>query len=371
MIDKNLNLRHFQDRDYFYNLLQKENNLPYSFEDIKSSINFILSHIRGDEWLKIYPVPSIVSDISLAVKVGQLTVSLDFLYEVIPLGLNLIRLQDLNKFNRIIASLNIPTHERASTMFEARVAPTYRGLGYTVDLEPPNGRGQLCDLGIKPTNLNEWIYIECKSENLDDRRILQARQEIAQSLTRIVHERAKEFLHPSYRIDIQATSNIIKKKKNDKWLNDIIVAVKNNEIEQWKESEGIRYCINLKKNQLQIPPNHIYSGVAVLPGNIPVSLYGSSSVCVFYPVGSYVVRNISKLLMDGRKKLPDNYRGIIAIKVFDTSLLKSIIPRIKNVKYRTIIAVIAIASTNAFIIKNNTHNDIPNEILKIPTLLCA
>ena len=75
-------------------------------------------------------------------------------------------MRDLKGFDRIINSLDVPSYERLSTLFEVRVAAAYKGSGYNVELEPENGKGGLCDLRITSKDLNEWLYIECKAENL-------------------------------------------------------------------------------------------------------------------------------------------------------------------------------------------------------------
>jgi hypothetical protein len=120
-IDRNLNLNKLQDRAIFDKQLEIERNLPYGPEIIQRSIDFISANPHDEEWLKIYPVPSLRGDISVSVKVGPTrSTAIDFLYEIIPLGTNLIQLQDLAGFSRIVNSLDIPSYERISTIFEVR-----------------------------------------------------------------------------------------------------------------------------------------------------------------------------------------------------------------------------------------------------------
>jgi uncharacterized membrane protein YfbV (UPF0208 family) len=52
-------------------------------EEINKSIEFLSIYLKGDEWLKIYPLPSILGNVAISVKVGKsLHQSLDFFYDV-------------------------------------------------------------------------------------------------------------------------------------------------------------------------------------------------------------------------------------------------------------------------------------------------
>jgi hypothetical protein len=108
---RNLNLNKLQDRAIFDKQLEIGRNLSYKPEIIKRSIDFISSNLHDEEWLKIYSVPSLRGDISVSIKVGPArSTALDFFYEIIPLGTNLIQLQDLPGFSRIVKSLDIPSY---------------------------------------------------------------------------------------------------------------------------------------------------------------------------------------------------------------------------------------------------------------------
>jgi hypothetical protein len=112
-IDRNLNLNKFQNRTFFDKQLENEINLPYKPKIIKRSIDFISSNLHDEDWLKIYPLPSLRGDISVSIKVGPaMGTALDFYYEIIPLGLNLIQLEDLIGFSRIVKSLDTRSYER-------------------------------------------------------------------------------------------------------------------------------------------------------------------------------------------------------------------------------------------------------------------
>jgi hypothetical protein len=126
-IDRTLDLRNNIDSLYFYEQLQNIKDLPFTFEEIKESIEIISTYLTGDEWLIIYPGVvnlgqafishgNLVTKIQIAEDGQQLLCC--FIEDIIPLGLNLLQLRSLSNFDRLIQRLNIPSHERTSTIFE-------------------------------------------------------------------------------------------------------------------------------------------------------------------------------------------------------------------------------------------------------------
>jgi hypothetical protein len=126
-IDRTLDLRNNIDSLYFYEQLQNSKDLPFTFEEIKESIETISTYLTGDEWLIIYPGVvnlgqafishgNLVTKIQIAEDGQQLLCC--FIEDIIPLGLNLLQLRSLSNFDRLIQRLNIPSHERTSTIFE-------------------------------------------------------------------------------------------------------------------------------------------------------------------------------------------------------------------------------------------------------------
>ena len=339
----------------------------------KKSIAFISANLHDEEWLKIYPVPSLWGDISVNVKVGSTSTSLDFLYEIIPLGANLIQLQDLAGFSRIVNRLDIPSYERISTIFEVRVAATYKGSGYTVDLEPQNGKGGRCDLRIMSKGLKDWLYIECKAQNPIDSEIIKRRQKFISELSNQIYSEVKMFLGAQDRIEVQLPSWNIQMNKKNNLIKNIVMANRKKEIGQWMEFYSIKYRISERKNPPEIPANHVMSGgVVPLQKDTAVPLT-ATAVHITCPLGN-VIKNALNLITDARKQLSEHSRGLIALKMLNGSaILNHIIKRSEGQleKYEKIVAIIIIDDNRLYPITNKLHNDIPDAVLRVPSFLCA
>jgi hypothetical protein len=148
-IERNLDLSLNSDKDYFCSLLANAEKIPFTVKEIKECVDFLSTHLNRGEWLKVYPIPSIWGNITVSVKVGKSShQSLDFFYDVMPLAKNLISLHHVGKFDDTLRRLDIPSHERLSTILEVQVAANYQAVGFEVELQPENGKGGLCDLRI-------------------------------------------------------------------------------------------------------------------------------------------------------------------------------------------------------------------------------
>lgn len=341
-IHRNLNLNKLQDRAVFDKQLETETNLPYAPEIIQKSIAFISANLDDEEWLKIYPVPSLRGDISVSVKVGSTSTSLDFLYEIIPLGTNLIQIHDLPGFSRIVKSLDIPSYERISTIFEVRVAATYKSSGYTVDLEPQNDKGGRCDLRIMSKGLKDWLYIECKAQNPTDSQIIKRRQNSISGLSNQIYTEVQRFLDAQHRIEVQLPSANMQLKKKNNLIENIVMAYTKEEIGQWMELDGIKYRISERKDPPEIPANHMYLGLVPLQKNTAVPLT-ETAVHITCPLRQRnVIKNALNLITDARKQLPEHSRGLIVLKMLNgRMILDHIVTRFQK-KYEKIAAIIII-----------------------------
>jgi hypothetical protein len=327
-IGRNLDLSQNSDKDYFYSLLASSEKIPFTVKEIKDCVHFLSIHLSRDEWLKVYPIPSFWGNISTAGKVGKSRYqSLDFFYDVIPLARNLISLQYHEKFDGIIKRLDIPSHERLSTILEVQVAANYQAAGFEVDLQPENGKGGLCDLRIRLKDKNEWIYVECKVPNTSDSQRIIGRQKIIDDLAQTVLKKTEPFLPLTHRIEIHLSSRF-KRQKNYEWLDSIIYSIKNNELEYWKASSGIKYCINSINSELRRPPKYMTSGVTRTTG-YSTQIFGSG-VHISYSAGNFR-QKLTQLIKDARNQLPDNQRDIIVIKSINIALIEQKIREIIKV----------------------------------------
>jgi hypothetical protein len=94
-----------------------------------------------------------------------------------------------------------------------------------------------------------------------------------------------------------------------------------------------------------------------------------TAVHVTCPLGN-VIRNALNLITDARKQLPDHFRGLIALNMFNGSLIwKRIIDRIQQKEYEKIAAIVIIDNNHLFPIKNGLHSDIADAVLNVPSSL--
>jgi hypothetical protein len=334
--------------------------------------NLLISYskLHDEGWLKIYPIPSFRGDVSASIKIGPVrNTTLDFFYEIIPLGINLVELQHLPRFSRIVQSLDTPSYERISTIFEVRIAATYKGAGFTVELEPQNGKGGRCDLRIDMSkNLKNWLYIECKTQNSDSQ-VIQSHKKLIDDLSNQIYSKVKNFLNNQHRVEVQLpTPYSMPLKKRNSLLKNIELTITKREFGQWKECYSIKYRISEIKDPPDIPVNHMYGGLVITRGNIGVSLM-EPTVHITCPLGN-VIRNALNLVTDARKQLPDHFRGLIALKIFNGHIiLNHMNKRIQQAEYDNVTAIIVIDNNYLFPIRNRLHNDISDAVLSIPSSL--
>jgi hypothetical protein len=248
------------------------------------------------------------------------------------------------------------------------VAANYQTAGFKVELQPENGKGGLCDIKIHLKDKNEWIYVECKVPNTADSQRIMGRQQVILELAETVLKKTEPFLPLTHRIEIQLPSRF-RRQKNYKWLDDITYSIKNDELESWKESFEIRYCISSIDNQLRSPNTNMVVGVVRTTG-YPTRLSGSG-VHVSYSAGNFAQKLI-RLIKDARNQLPDNQRDIIIIKSVNVASIRpKTVEMLREPGYKKIIGIIGLDQTQAFISKNSHHTDIPQDILQRTTYKCS
>lgn len=370
-IDRTLNLRNNTDRVYFYEQLEKSKDLPFTFEEIKESIEFISTRLEDDEWLIIYPRlvnlgqtsishGNLVTEIQIAsFEDGQPLYHLcNFLEDIIPLGLNLLLLRSLANFDRYIQRLNIPSHERTSTIFEIFVTANCRCSGYDVLPEPSNGKDGFCDLKIWKGK-NE-LYIECKSLNSIDSDLYQKRQSFIDALCEHVFEEASSYLRDRQRIVIQLPSNYRRKAKTDSWNYQIISSLNNDKFDEWLEIDGIKYCIYTGQFDSILPARHLAACCGMRSGWFDVQIISA--------MGNASSR-LNKIIKEAKKQLPDNRKGVIMIQTQYSDILPNIAKdKLATEYYKNIVCIIGVdASHYTTIMKNDIYSDLDCDFTKAST----
>jgi hypothetical protein len=117
----------------------------------------------------------------------------------------------------------------------------------------------------------------------------------------------------------------------------------------------------------EIPINHMYGGLLITRENIGVSLM-ESTVHITCPLGN-LMRKALNLVTDARKQLPDHFRGLIALKMFNGSIiLNHMNKRIQQAEYEKVVAIIVVDNNHLFPIRNRLHNDISDAVLTSSTI---
>jgi hypothetical protein len=151
-------------------------------------------------------------------------------------------------------------------------------------------------------------------------------------------------------------------------IENILLATTEKKIGQWKECYSIKYRISERKDPPEIPANHVYGGVLITKENIAVPLT-ETAVHITCPLGN-AIRNALNLITDARKQLPDHFRGLIALKMYNGSMiLNHMVKRIQQLEYEKIAAIIIIDNNRFFPIKNGLHSDIPDAVLNVSSSL--
>lgn len=367
-INRSLNLKNSIDKVYFYDQLQKSKDLAFPLEEIKNSIEFISNYLTDDDWLIVYP--GVVSQGQTSISHGSLITKIqiasfkggrplyhlfNFIEDIVPLGLNLLKLRSLANFERYIQRLNTPSHERTSTIFEIFVTVNCRIAGYDVEPEPSNGQGGFCDLKIWKGQ-NEF-YIECKALNSIDSELDQKRESFVNALCIHVFRKTKSHLRDRQSIIIQLPINYRRKVKSDLWINQILSSLNDEIFDEWLEFEDIRYRIHTGQFDGILPARYMMAGCGTEPGWFDVQ--------IIFAMG-FAESRLRKIIKEAKKQLPDNPKGAIMIQTQYSDILPNIAKdKLATEDYKNIACIVGVdASHNITIIKNDIYSDLDCDFLK-------
>ncbi|MGH9965353.1 MAG: hypothetical protein ACRD5E_11080 [Nitrososphaeraceae archaeon] len=259
-----------------------------------------------------------------------------FMDEIIPLGLDLLQLHNLPNFKKFVQRLNVPSHERTSAIFEAFVAARAVRSGYSVDLEPPNGKGGFCDLKVAKASIKE-VYIECKAISPHESVLKQKRQEFLQNLSNHIWEKIISYLPANRSIIIELPEDYRRRRTTEAWIDGIILALKNTEYDEWKLTDGIRFRIHFGQYTGTLRARETVVGSGSTPGwyeVLIVSAIGNAS------------SSLKKAIREGRHQIPTKQVGAIAVQTQDFDIITKIAEdRLSSDAYRNIICIAGVNSS--------------------------
>ncbi|MGI0043279.1 MAG: hypothetical protein ACRD47_06175 [Nitrososphaeraceae archaeon] len=361
-INKVLNLRHTSDKRIFYEELKRSKDLPFSIQEIKSAINFISSNLKDDGWLVVYP--GLLSENGMSITHGSLIVKIQiasrngkplyhfcrFMDEIVPLGLDLLQLRKLPRFESYLKRLNISSHERTSAMLETFVAARAKRSGFGVEIEPPNGKGGLCDLRVSKTRLRD-IYIECKALNSYESELHQKRQVFLQGLSLNIWKRSISYIPSGRSIIIELPGDYRRRNTMETWVESILSALKNKEYDEWKLVDGIRYRIHFGQYTGTLRARELMVGSGSTPGWYEVQITS--------PIGN-ASSSLRSEIKEAKHQIPDKQQGAIVVQTQDFDILTSIATeRLSGRDYKNIVCIAGVNAThNIKTIKNRTQSTI-------------
>ena len=241
----------------------KDNKIsPFSCEEIEKAIRF-LSNYLGNEWLTVYPL----GKGSISIKVGnKKSQGVGLFSVVIPLGVALSTLGELKGFQRLVKKLNAQSNERLSSVLEALCASRYKLKGYEIELEPPTHEGHYSDFRVKFGD--EWIYFECKKEYPQESKYYKSLAKYVNEITGKILKTVKSKIPSNCRIDI-ILSNRVQEKTLKSVITRLCLCLDNQECNLWQEIDGIKFAVNSRETQVELPSGLYVSQAEITVGTKP------------------------------------------------------------------------------------------------------
>lgn len=144
---------------------------------------------------------------------------------------------------------------------------------------------------------------------------------------------------PGYRRDI----------KSDSWIDKILSSIIDEQFDEWRQFNGIKYRIHTGKFEGTLPARHLLVGCGMRLGRFDVQIISAMKGA------SLRLRNIIK---EAKKQLPDIEKGIIVIQTQYTDILSKIAR--KNLAmnhYKNVVCIVGIdASYKTTIIENDINS---------------
>ena len=351
LLDRVLNLALPRDRQYLLQRMAATGHGPHSPTQIEGALKLLAENL-GQQWVTVHPGEVV------AISIGEkATRGLGLFSEIIPLGLALLRLSELTGFEKLLEKLRVRSHERLSTILEAVSAANYRLAGYLVELEPATETGHSCDFRV--CNQTEWIYFECKKENVRASNYWAKRFTYAKGLIKRIT--AATLCPPTHRIDI-----ILPKRRPaggvQILIDEIRKSIDQNEFKTWKDVEGIRVAVNLRSVVVNLPPSHVQTYAVDVGTTSTKAAPENAGVQVIYnPFGPKEKQKISRIIREARDQLPTSARGIIILDVEHTKEMVSVAEeKLRQPGYQHVIGIL-LTGNGAWFTPNPVHASFPLE----------
>jgi hypothetical protein len=364
-IDGKLNLKDETDRSYFLKKLEKNRKLPVTIQQVEDVIVFLRDKL-DDEWLTVYPFgSSVLVNVKTGARMGE---ALDFVSIVLRLGFALLALEKLEGFDKLTAKLNHHSHELRSTIVETISAARYKLARCDVELEPSNQRGKFCDFRVRLQD--EWIYFECKKENLIESQYFKKAKELADELVDLVHARVGARLPPTHRIEIRLHRKPLRSQL-PKLADSISNCMDTCRFDEWKILGETEFAVRSREHRIVPHPKLTMLSGRCIATTTPKAISQIMDILVFFdPFGSKELQKARGLIREARKQLPRDSRSVIILECLHPKrMIKVAEEKLNQAGYGNIIAILVVGDVSTgkerFLRVNAPHLSFPGDFLKI------
>jgi hypothetical protein len=360
VIDRILHLCQPEDREHFLKKIRNDERLLASAEEIEKSILSLYDNL-AEEWLTVYPLGGGSVSIRVGPKNSQ---GLDFFSVIIPLGLALFTLAELEGFKRLVEKLGIESNERLSSILEALCASRYKMKGYKVELEPPTGKGRHSDFRVNFGS--EWIYFECKKEYPRESKHYKNLSKYVDGITQTILKNVKSKIPSEHRLDV-----ILSKRTEEQTLRSVIdrlcECLGSEEYDSWQEIDGVKFAVNSKDVHVELPSSLYVRKFDIIVGTKPTKASEESAYfqIIYEPFGSRELQKMRRIIKEASDQIPKMSRGVIVIETFHSERLLNIAEeKIAKPRYSHIVSIL-VKGNRVWSVPNPRHSDFSLDFLRI------
>ncbi len=359
-IDKNYHLGDKEERTDFYTNYSQYIESLMSLEQCDEILDSLFESL-GEEWTTVYSLGEI------SVKVAQKkSIGMNFFETVLPFGRALLELKNLDGFERLVQKLNVPSFEKESTILEVKSAARYSRAGYEIVLEPILESGKHSDFKVKYDD--EWIFFECKKENVGASKYYTQYQDYVNKIMDDVLDACGTRINEEYRIDLVFTRKLPKRHLPE-LLEKIKQCFDDSNFNTWVEMNGLKLAVNSREVEVSREGPHIRASRFIVPTEPTRISHENAHIQVIYnPFGNKELQKIRRILNAAKKQLPKDHRGVIILEVNHTEKMVDVV--LKKMSQRGFEHVIAtmLTGNGAWSIPSPVHHAFPLDFLQIAVL---
>jgi len=359
-IDKNYHLGDKEERADFYSKYSQHIESLMSVKECEEILDFLFDYL-GEEWITVYSL----GDVNVKVAPKR-SIGMNFFEKLLPFGLALWELKSLEGFERLVQKVNVLSFEKESTILEVQSAARYSLAGYEIVLEPILESGKCSDFKVNYND--EWIYFECKKENVGASKYYTQYQDYVNKIMDDVLDECGTRINEEYRIDIVFTRKL-PKRHIPELLEKIKQCFDDSTFNTWVEMDGLKLAVNSREVEVSREGPHIRASRLIVSTEPTRLSHENAHIQVIYnPFGNKELQKIRRILNTAKNQLPKDHRGVIILEVNHTERMVDVV--LKKMNQRGFEHVIAtmLTGNGAWSIPSPVHHAFPIDFLQIAVL---